>query len=93
MATQSIQQGWGQMTAAQRSVIQFAVGAANGTRRTARRKKRAGAPTSSPKRKRARTRGASRSTKRAGKAHLVKGSAAAKRHMAKLRKMVGKRRR
>jgi hypothetical protein len=55
----------------------------NGRSSTRRRKRATSA--AAPKRRR-------KSTSRKKGAHLVKGSAAAKRHMAKLRRMVGKRR-
>jgi len=81
---QQAQQGWGQMTPAARAIMAPIF---NGVRRSVKR---------SPKRATAARRAAPRPRKAAkgGKAaHLVRGSAAAKRHMARLRKMVGKRRR
>lgn len=84
MATQNIQQGWSQMTAASRTTIQNALGATNGTRRTARRKRRA-SKRSTVKRTAKRAASGKRSSVAS---KFRKGSAAAKKHMAKLRKMV-----
>lgn len=73
-----IQQGWGQMTAATQNTIRKAIGSA--TRSGVRRVKR--------KLKGAAKRVTKRAAKRGGKAaRLVKGSAAAKRYMAKIRKL------
>lgn len=76
MAT--IQQGWGSMTAATQNTIRKAIGGAarSGVRRVKRKVKRAVKRT------------VKRASKRSGKAaRLVKGSAAAKRYMAKIRKL------
>lgn len=76
MAT--IQQGWGSMTAATQNTIRKAIGGAvrSGVRKVKRKVK------STAKRV------TKRAAKRSGKAaRLVKGSAAAKRYMAKIRKL------
>lgn len=80
MGTQTIQQGWNQATAAMQATMRQGIGGrGGGVRRTARRARRAIARV---------RRAAPRARARA---HLVKGSPAAKRHMARLRKMVGRR--
>lgn len=75
--------GWAESTAAMRSILAGGAGRAVGTRRKRRSSKRAKA--AAPKRRRKRA--------AKGKAHLVKGSAAAKKYMAKLRKKAMKARR
>lgn len=75
MATQSVQQGWNQATAAMQTTMARGVGSA----RAAPRRRRKAKAASAPKR-----RASSRKTKRP--ARLVKGSAAAKRYMASIRK-------
>lgn len=75
--------GLGQQTAAAQQVFRQAMGGAKsaGTRRTRRSAR------STPKRSRRTTRKASSSRSRSKAAKFVKGSVAARRHMAKLRKM------
>jgi len=75
---------WGQMTPAQQVLAQFV----NGTSRRAPTRKRRSTKkkAASAGRKRRKT------AKRGGKARLVKGSAAAKRYMAKIRRMRKKKR-
>lgn len=81
-----IQQGWNQATPAMQSVFSRGIGRP-GTRRKAVRAK-LGTSTKRVKRK-----VKARAARAAGKpARLVKGSAAAKRYMAKLRAMVKRRR-
>lgn len=75
MATQSVQQGWNQATAAMQTTMARGVGSA----RAAPRRRRAKAA-KAPKRR------ASGRTKARKPARLVKGSAAAKRYMASIRK-------
>jgi len=88
------QQGWGQATAAMQQLMRQGLGvAARGARATSRT--RGARASRSRKRAASSTKRTTRRTtsKRASSARLKKGSAAAKRHMAKLRAMVGKRRR
>lgn len=88
--TQSVQQGWNQSTAASQAIMSGGLGVPRSSPKPRRGTRRASVPrpprrepTTRPQRKRA-----------TGKLQrLVKGSAAAKRHMAKLRRMVGRRRR
>lgn len=70
--------GLGQMDRATQTTFAKAMGRVGGVR-SARRRKKAAAAGGAPKRRRR------RSTRKGGK--FAKGSAAAKRHMAKLRKM------
>jgi hypothetical protein len=72
--------GFAQQTAATQALFQRA-GRKGGKRSAAKRKKRATAKRAAPKR-----RGAGRVKARKGKARLVKGSAAAKRYMASIRR-------
>lgn len=74
--------GWAESTAAMRGIL--GRGLSRGTGRRRRKARKAKASASAPRKRR---RKAAR-----GKAHLVKGSAAAKRHMAKLRKMAKRKR-
>jgi len=92
--SQSVQQGWNQATAAMKAIMGGGIGSV--ARRATggqKRKRRASSSTSTASRGKKRSRSMRRSKRASGsKPHLVKGSAAAKRYMAKLRKMVGKRR-
>ncbi len=83
MATQTVQQGWSQGTPAMQTIMRAGLGAARALRRT-RRSKRSKAASPSKRRKKR----AGSSSKRASSkpARLVKGSAAAKAYMAKIRK-------
>lgn len=75
---------WGQQTGAARLVAAKAFGSMGGMRSARKRRRKAKASaSSSPRRRRA----ASRTSSRRGRARLVKGSAAAKRYMAKIRRM------
>jgi hypothetical protein len=76
MASQTVQQGWNQATAAMQTTMARGVGgrASGAPRRKARKVKAAKAP-----KRRA-------SARKAKPARLVKGSAAAKRYMASIRK-------
>jgi hypothetical protein len=69
---------WGQQTLAARAMVAKASGRRGGLR-SARRRKRKAAKSSAPRRKR-------RASSGRGRARLVKGSAAAKRYMAKIRR-------
>lgn len=83
------QQGWSQGTAAMQTMMRAGLGIAR--RATSRkRKKSSGAKSTRRASSRGRARSSSRSRSRGGR--LKKGSAAAKAYMAKLRKMVGKKR-
>lgn len=87
--TQSVQQGWNQSTAAMQAIMAQGVGVTRSSPKPRNVPRRAG-PRRPPRA--AETRRPRR--RRGGKpARLVKGSAAAKAYMAKLRRMVGKRRR
>lgn len=90
--TQSVQQGWNQATAATQAIMATGIGVA----RSSPKPRNAGAGPRRARTVRAPFRGRReppRSRARGKPARLVKGSAAAKRYMAKLRAMVGKRRR
>ena len=80
---------WGQMTPAQQVLSGYLSGALGGRRAKSKTKRRAGgkkkAARASGKRKTARRRAPARRSGR--KSRLVKGSAAAKRYMAKIRRM------
>jgi hypothetical protein len=82
---QQIQQGWSQMTPAQKAIIGLVVGGARRAVTRKKGKKKKGKAAKAIKKARAGVKKAKR-----GAAHLVKGSLAAKRFMAKLRKKVGK---
>lgn len=85
MAIQIGQQGWSQQTPAALSIIRSGIGAARSIVRKARSKRRSKASATSTgrkRKKRVRTSSARKSTA----ARLVKGSAAAKAYMAKIRK-------
>lgn len=85
------QQGWSQGTAAMQVMMRSGLGA---TRRATSRKRRKSSTGKSTRRAASRSASRSRSRSRSrGAARLVKGSKAAKAYMAKLRKMVGKRKR
>jgi len=71
--------GWSESTAALRGIL----GGAQRAPRIGRRRRKAKASRAAPRRKK-------RAKK--GKAHMVKGSAAAKKHMAKLRSMAKRKR-
>jgi len=95
---QSVQQGWNQGTAAMQTTMARGLGVARRVAtRVARRSsdgwrvKRATRPSGSTVRRAAAK--SARKSARGVPARLVKGSAAARRHMAKLRAMVGRRRR
>lgn len=86
MTIQIGQQGWNQQSPAAQQIIRAGLGAARAIS-SRRRTKRSRAATSRKRSKRARSsKRASNSTRRT-KSRLVKGSAAAKAYMAKLRKM------
>lgn len=84
------QQGMGQMTPAIQALLRNVTRAPGRSSRRAKSKRGSARTASSKKRS---TRSSKRTTKKSrssssrGKAHLVKGSAAAKRYMAKIRKM------
>lgn len=89
MATQQVQQGWSQMTAAAQQIIRSGLGSI--ARKTGSRRR---SKSSSPARARKSKRRGSGSKKRATSsrkssrpARLVKGSKAAKAYMAKIRKL------
>lgn len=87
MAIQIGQQGWSQQTPAARQIIQSGMGAMRAAK-SRRRAKRSGGATSKKPKKRAAS--STRSSKKKGRsisARMIKGSAAAKRYMAKLRNM------
>lgn len=97
--TQSVQQGWNQATAATQAIMATGIGVTRSSPKPRnagagpRRARTVRAPfrgRREPPRSRTRAKAARSSRK---PARLVKGSAAAKRYMAKLRAMVGKRRR
>ena len=69
---------WGQQTAAARALASKRSGRIGG-RRSARKRRKARAKSAAPRRKR-------RASSGRGRARLVKGSAAAKRYMAKIRR-------
>lgn len=79
---QAPQQGWSQMTAAQRQII----GSGYGTRSSGSTRRKRASRTASPTRRRKRASTSARRVKRSA-SRLVKGSAAAKRYMAKIRKL------
>jgi len=84
--TQSPQQGWNQSTSAQQQIMSMGLGGrvARGVRRAARAgARRAGKKVAKYARKVKRV---ARAAKRSGRARLVKGSAAAKAYMAKIRR-------
>lgn len=86
MAFQTPQQGWGQQTPAIQQIIRSGLGSriARSVRRASKRR----SASSTKARSRKSSKRASGSTKRSGGLkRLVKGSAAAKAHMAKLRRM------
>jgi len=90
---QVIPPGFNQATAAMQSVLRMATGTSairSSTRSTSSRKRRKKAGTKISRAVRRKSATGSRARRKAGR--LVKGSAAAKRYMAKLRKMVSKRR-
>lgn len=77
------QAGWGQMTGAQRQLIASVSGSARQSTTSRRRSKRSKkAASSAPRSKRAK-----RSTTSARSSKFTKGSAAARKHMARLRAM------
>jgi len=81
------QQGWSQQTPAIQSLLRSAVGGmrrASGSSKRRKKKKSAGAKRA--KRSAGGSKKAKRATSRGKKARLVKGSAAAKAYMAKIRK-------
>lgn len=83
MSFQQVQQGWSQGTAAMQSIMRGAL--AVGRRTTSRRRSKRSAGAAVKKRKKRASSSGSRS--RSSKpARLVKGSAAAKRYMASIRK-------
>lgn len=84
MATQIGQQGWSQQTPAAIQIIRQGLGRLQ-SRASGRRSKRSKAATSRKPRKRART--SSKRSSRSKPARLVKGSAAAKAYMARIRKL------
>lgn len=80
-----LMQGVGQMTPAQQHTVRKALGTARASGRKVRRSRKAGgkkkrAAAAAPRRKK-------RAAAKGGKPRLVKGSAAAKAYMAKIRKM------
>lgn len=86
MITQIAQQGWSQQTPAARAIMGAGLGSRSPS--SPRRKRRSRAAAGKKPKKRAST---SRSSGKSSKLkRLVKGSAAAKRFMAKIRKMRGK---
>lgn len=84
MAT-ALMQGVGQMTPAQQHTLRKALGTARASTRGTRKRRAGGkkkrARAAAPRKRRA------KAAKRGGKKRLVKGSAAAKAYMAKIRKM------
>lgn len=84
MAQQIAQQGWGQMTPAVRQTLATVFSTRTRSASSKRRSKSKKAAASSSKRRRASSRRSKRSAK---PARLIKGSAAAKRYMAKIRKL------
>lgn len=86
MATQIGQQGWGQQSPAVQQIIRSGLGIARATS-SRRRSKRSKAATSRKRKKRVAS-SSTRSKKSSRRAsRLVKGSAAAKAYMAKIRKL------
>lgn len=83
MATQVPQQGFGQQTPAVQTIIRAGMGMLSRARSSTRRKKSSRTSTSKKRKKSA---GSSRKRSTTLK-RLVKGSAAAKRYMAKIRKL------
>lgn len=84
MATQVPQQGWGQMTPAQSTIIRSGLAGATrllGRSSTSRKRRKY----SSAARGRKRSASSGSRKKKSGASRLIKGSAAAKRYMAKLR--------
>lgn len=75
--------GWAESTAAMRGILARGLNGVRRTKRASGKRKKSAASPKARKAKRA----------RAKKAHLVKGSAAAKKYMAKLRKKAAKARR
>lgn len=91
--SQTVQQGWNQSTAAMQAIMASGVGYTRSSPKTPPRPRRAGAPRVRPPEREPRGRPRRRKASSSRPARLVKGSAAAKRHMAKLRAMVGRRKR
>lgn len=93
MATQQVQQGWGQQTPAVQQIIRAGIGAARSIARATRSRKRTASSSRATSRKRKKRATASKgrsatSRKKKRATSLVKGSAAAKawgRKMARLR--------
>lgn len=80
MATQVPMQGWGQSTPAMQTIFRAGLGVRGAASR--RRSRRSSTPTAKKRKSRAATSG-----KRSKPSRLVKGSAAAKAYMAKIRKL------
>lgn len=78
------QHGVGHQTPAHRQILSLALG---GTKATRGRKKKAAAGATQTRRRKRKSRTTKSAHTAKGKAHLVRGSSAAKAHMAKLRKM------
>lgn len=85
MAIQIGQQGWSQQTPAAIQIIRSGFGAARSLVRRARSKKRSRASSTSTGRKSRKRASSSRKRGSSSKRRLVKGSAAAKAYMAKIR--------
>lgn len=85
-ATQSVQQGWNQATAAQQVLMAMGLGSSGSRRRRASSRRTRASPKRRKRRATSKPRRRASSRRRTVK-RLVKGSPAAKRHMAKLRRM------